>query len=103
MTNSPANVLKQVESLPAPRHLFVFPRWADPADFDRLLDEGYLTCRHSQRDKEGRLQVVMNLHLTPKAVTLLHPEPLSWSERALKASAAGVTMIGICFLVRYLG
>ena len=99
---TPVDVLKRIEGLPAPRHLFVLPSWAEPGSLDRLLDDGYLMCAHTQRDKNGAIQVAMNLRLTPKAERLVHPSPPRWPEKAVRTSLALASMLGISLVVLYL-
>ena len=54
-----------------PRHFFVVPPWADAASVGNLMDHGYLTCVHCQRNESGAIKVAMGLQLTAKAQRLL--------------------------------
>ena len=101
--NNPAEVLKRIEGLPVPRHIFVLPDWAEPGVLDRLMDQGYLTCAHHQRDANGDIQLAMSLNLTLKgheAMCSSHPK---WPGLALKASVAGLSFALMSVLVLYLG
>jgi hypothetical protein len=98
----PTDVLKRIEGLPSPRHVFVLPSWATPGALDRLVDEGYVTCGHHQRDKNGAIHVAMNLNLTSKAERLLRPPASQWPQLALKGSLAGAGLTLMSLLVLYL-
>jgi hypothetical protein len=102
MATDVAKVLQRIEGLPVPRHLFVLPGWVAGGALDRLVDEGYLTCAYSQRDKNGALQVAMSLNLTQKAERLLRPPRATWRDKILKASAAGVCLIALNLVILYL-
>jgi len=95
-------ILSQIESLREPRHLFVLPDWADPAILDRLISEGYATCKHQQRDESGRLHVVMDLRLTPKGTSLLYSR-VDLKGLAIKGSLAGASLMVMSLLILYLG
>jgi hypothetical protein len=99
--NSDSDVLRQIEHLPVPRHLFVLPPWADAATLDRLMDQGYLTCAHHQRDKHGALNLVMHLQLTPKAAELREKKPTAWPRLAWKGSLAGASLTAMSLIVLY--
>ncbi len=96
------DTLSRIEALREPRHLFILPDWADPVTLDRLLQEGYLTCHHHQRDDRGDLAVAMDLQLTPKGTRLLHP-PIDWSELAVRGSLAGASLTVMSLVILYLG
>jgi len=94
--------LRIIEALPHPRHLFIIPDWADPVVLDRLIDQGYLTCAHHQRDDSGVILVAMGLQLTEKGNRLIHPEK-RWKEIVWKGSLAGASFALISVLILYLG
>lgn len=95
-------ILRQIEALPEPRHLFILPPWADPFALDRLLKSGHLTCDHIQRDDRGIIQLVMRLKLTRQGRDLAYPR-LSWPDLALKGSLAGVGLTAMSLLILYMG
>ncbi len=64
-----------------PRHLFVIPGWIKPAALDRLMDDGYLTSEHIQRDAAGAITVAMDLQVTTKGKRLLYSE-MTWKKLA---------------------
>ena len=98
-----SELLRNIERLPEPRHLFVLPDGAEPRAMDRLMDQGYLTCAHHQRDKDGALSVAMHLQLTPKAGQLLEPPAgTRWPQLAWKGSLAGASLTGMSLLVLYI-
>lgn len=94
--------LRRIEALPEPRHLFVLPDWIDSVVLDRLIQEGYLTCRHRQRDDKGAVHLAMGLRLTDKGDRLLRPQG-EWRRVALKGSLAGVGFMAMSLLILYLG
>jgi hypothetical protein len=96
------DTLRRIDGMPAPRHLFVLPSWAPSGELDRLIEQGYLTCGHLQRDNKGDIQVAMSLELTTKAKRLIHPD-VSWRNLALKGSLAGASFTAMSFLILYLG
>jgi hypothetical protein len=100
--NTDRNMLTRIDNLPAPRHLFVLPAWLNSAGLDRLLEKGYLTCDHLQRDDRGVVQVAMGLELTTKGKRLIHPE-IDWKNLALKGSLAGASFTIMSLLILYLG
>jgi hypothetical protein len=95
-------ILRRIDALPEPRHLFVIPNWIEPTTLDRLTQDGYLDCQHQQRDEKGQLLVVMGLKLTPKAKCLLEPKP-QWSGLVLKGSLAGASFAAMSVIILYLG
>jgi len=96
------DTLRRIDALPEPRHLFVLPDWIDPVLLDRLIQRGYLTCLHQQRDAEGALQLAMGLELTHKGDHLIRPG-LSWPQVALKGSLAGASFTIMSVAILYLG
>ena len=100
--NNDSEILRRIEALPEPRHLFILPSWADPFVLDQLIKSGHLACDHVQRDDRGVIQLVMRLELTPSGLGIAHPRP-SWSILALKGSLAGVSLTAISILILYLG
>jgi hypothetical protein len=102
--NPDRDLLSRIQALPAPRHLFVLPDWADPVGLDRLLDQGYLASVHQQRDEKGKIQVVMGLELTPKGGRLIQNAPAAgWKRLALKGSLAGAGFAAMSVVILYLG
>jgi len=97
-----SEILRRIEALPEPRHLFILPLWADPFVLDQLLKKGCLACDHIQRDDRGIIQLVMRLELTRRGQELAHPRP-SWPNLALKGSLAGVGLTAMSLLILYLG
>lgn len=100
--NKDRDLLHRIEALPEPRHLFILPDWVDPALLNRLIDDGYLTCLHHQRDDKGALHLAMGLQLTAKRDRLLRPR-INWPRLALKGSLAGVGFVVMSLLILYLG
>jgi len=100
--NKERDTLRRIEALPEPRHLFVLPDWIDPALLNRLIDEGYLTCLHYQRDDQRALHLVMGLQLTAKGDRLLRPR-VDWQQLALKGSLAGVSFAVMSVFILYWG
>jgi hypothetical protein len=94
--------LRRIEALPEPRHLFILPQWADPVVVDRLIQEGYLSCQHQQRDAKGALLLAMGLQITPKAVRMIHPG-LNLQKLVFKGSLAGASFAVMGLLILYLG
>jgi hypothetical protein len=94
--------LRIIEALPEPRHLFLLPGWLDPVILERLIDEGYLTCQHDQRDAEGVLLSVMGLQLTAKGARLIHSKT-NWKRLAMTGSLAGASFAAISLLILYWG
>jgi hypothetical protein len=97
-----SEILRRIDALPAPRHLFILPAWADPFVIDRLLKSGFLTCDHVQRDDRGVIQLAMRLTLTEKGRELAYPRQ-SWSTLALKGSLAGAGLTAMSLIILYLG
>ena len=95
-------MLRIIEALPQPRHLFIIPGWADPAILDQLLDQGYLTCAHQQRDDKGVILVAMGLQLTAKGNRLIRPQN-EWKQIAWKGSLAGASFAVLSLLILYWG
>src|SRR5260221_7969997 len=100
--NKDRELLRRIEALLQPRHLFTLPNWADPAILDRLIQDGYLTCLHQQRDAKSAIHLVMGLQLTAKGNRLAHPR-LDWTQLALKGSLAGASFAVISLLILYWG
>jgi hypothetical protein len=96
------DLLRRMDGLPEPRHLFVLPGWVDSAALDRLAEQGCVTFGHVQRNPHGVIQVAMNLELTPKGRRLIRPDA-AWKSLALKGSLAGVSFTAMSFLILYLG
>jgi len=96
------DTLSRLEALAEPRHLFVLPDWADPAIMDRLIQEGYLTCLHCQRDDKGAIHLMMGLQLTTKGERLIHTR-IDWQKLTLKGSLAGASFVIMSVLILYLG
>jgi len=94
--------LRIIEALPEPRHLFIIPGWIDPVILDRLIDRGYLTCTHYQRDDNGVIHLAMGLQLTPKGSRLIRPQA-AWKQIAWKGSLAGASFAVLSVLILYLG
>ncbi|MEJ0001246.1 MAG: hypothetical protein WDO13_20070 [Verrucomicrobiota bacterium] len=80
----------------------MLPDWARPGTLDSLIEDGYLTCAHHQRDRNGSLQVAMNLEITPKGERLLRTSSINWPQLALKGSLAGASLTLMSLLVLYL-
>jgi hypothetical protein len=95
-------MLRVIEALPQPRHLFIIPDWVDLTLLERLLDENYLTCTHQQRDQNGTILVAMGLQLTPKGKRLILPQT-GWKQLVLKGSMAGASLAVLSTLILYLG
>ena len=93
--------LHRIEALPEPRHLFILPDWVDPVILDQLIQEGYLACRHRQRDGKGAINLAMGLQLTVKGSRLIRPE-VEWRQIALKGSLAGASFMIMSLLILYL-
>jgi hypothetical protein len=100
--NTDRNMLTRIDSMPAPRHLFVLPAWLNSAGLDRLLEKAYVNCDHLQRDGKGAIQVAMGLELTIKGKRLIHPE-IDWRNLAVKGSLAGASFTVMSLLILYLG
>jgi hypothetical protein len=96
------DILRRIENLYGPKHLFILPRWADPVALDRLIQGGYLTVSHLQRSEEGDINLVMGMQLTNKGARLLEPA-FSWSQLALRGSLAGASFTGMSLAILYLG
>jgi hypothetical protein len=96
------DTLRKIEALPAPRHLFILPDWAEPATLERLIQDGYLDCGHSQRDEKGSLNLAMELQLTAKAERLIHPRH-DWRRLAMRGSLAGASFGLMSVVILYLG
>ena len=99
---SERETLRIIEALPEPRHLFILPGWTDSMTLDRLMEQGYLSCAHLQRDSAGAILVAMDLKLTEKGVGLLRSN-LEWKELALKGSLAAASFTVMSLLILYLG
>jgi hypothetical protein len=97
-----SEILRRIEALPQPRHLFILPPWADPFTLDQLIQCGYLSCDHIQRDDRGVIQLVMRLELTPRGHDFAYPRP-SWPNLALKGSLAGAGLTAMSLVILYLG
>ena len=96
------DILRRIEALPQPRHLFVLPEWVEPSALDRLTNGGYVHCQYQQRDEKGEVLMAMNVKLTPKADRLLRPQA-HWSQLAFTGSLAGASFAAISVLILYLG
>jgi hypothetical protein len=96
------DTLSRLEAMAEPRHLFILPDWADPGIMDRLIQEGYLTCLHCQRDDKGAIHLMMGLQLTAKGARLIHPR-IDWQQLALKGSMAGASFAVMSVLILYWG
>lgn len=96
------DTLPRIEALPEPRHLIILPDWVDSATLDRLIQEGYLTCPHHQRDPNGAIHVAMGLQLTPKGERLIQPR-ISWRKLALRGSLDGASFVVMSVLILYWG
>jgi hypothetical protein len=96
------DILRRIEAMLEPRHLFILPVWADPAVLDRLIQKGYLTCLHCQRDDKDAIYLVMALQLTAKGNRLIHPL-FDWPRLALRGSLAGASCAVLSLLILYWG
>jgi hypothetical protein len=94
--------LLRIESLSEPRHLFIMPPWANPAVIDRLIQGGYLTCLHHQRNQSGEILLLMGLQITEKGERLIHPLA-DWRQLAWKGSLAGASFTAMSLVILYLG
>jgi hypothetical protein len=97
-----ADMLRRIEALPEPRHLFILPDWVDHDVLHRLIEQGYLTCLHHQRDDKGAIHLVMCLQLTAKGERLIHPL-IDWRQLAFKGSLAGASFAVMSLLILYWG
>ena len=95
-------VLRRIEALPEPRHLFILPDWVDSATLDRLIQGGCLTCFHQQRDEKGDLHLVMGLQLTAKGERLAHPR-VDWTRLVLRGALAGASLTVMSLAILYWG
>ncbi len=100
--NSDRIALGRIDSMSTPRHMFVIPGWIEPAALDRLIDGGYLTAEHLQRDASGIITVAMDLRVTTKGKRLIFPE-VTWKNLALKGSLAGASFTAMSLVILYLG
>ncbi|HEV3271912.1 MAG TPA: hypothetical protein VGZ93_07000 [Candidatus Methylacidiphilales bacterium] len=96
------DTLRRIEALPEPRHLFILPDWIDSATLDRLIQQGYLTCQHHQRDANGAIHLAMGLQVTPKGGRLIQPQ-INWRQLALRGSLAGASFVVMSVLILYWG
>jgi hypothetical protein len=67
-----------------------------------LIDQGYLTCTHRQRDDKGVILVAMGLQLTAKGDRLIRPQS-EWQQIAWKGSLAGASFAVLSVLILYWG
>jgi hypothetical protein len=102
MTNADTDLLLRIESMPAPRHLFVLPPWLESSTLDRLIGDGCLTCEYVQRNARGAIQVAMDLNLTAKGRQVIHPKA-DWQSLMVKGSLAGASFAAMSMLILYLG
>ncbi len=65
------------------------------------MDQGYLTCAHHQRDKNGALTLAMHLQPTPKAAVLREKKSTAWPRLAWKGSLAGASLTAMSLIVLY--
>jgi len=100
--NNKRETLRRIEAMLEPRHMFILPAWVDPVVLDQLLQEGYLTCIHQQRDEKGALQVIMGLELTPKGERLANPR-FDLPKLALRGSLAGASFVTVSMVILYFG
>ena len=100
--NSDRIALGRIDSMSTPRHLFVIPGWIEPTALDRLMDDGYLTSEHLQRDATGTVTVAMDLQVTTRGKRLLYSER-TWKKLALKGSLAGAGFTAMSVAILYLG
>jgi len=100
--NNKRETLRRIEAMLEPRHMFILPAWVDPVVLDQLLQEGYLTCIHQQRDEKGALQVIMGLELTHKGERLANPR-FDLPKLALRGSLAGASFVTVSMVILYFG
>ena len=100
--NKERDILRRIEALPEPRHLFVLPPWADGAVIDALIRDEYLECQYQQRDERGELLVAMGLRITPKGQRLAHPVTTARG-LVLRGSLAGASFAAMSVVILYLG
>ncbi len=100
--NKERDILRRIEALPEPRHLFILPTWADPGVLDALIRDGYLDCQYLQRSDKGELLVAMGLRITAKGDRLIHPV-VNVQRLFLRGSLAGASFAAMSVLILYLG